>query len=95
VRSLGACSHPTGHLRTLTVGVLAVARRVLGDPIMLASRPVSPSLKLVSRMSYGLPRALEAALGGMLELVVHTIEGLRDHGARVAMLRARRDVATM
>jgi hypothetical protein len=95
VRSLGARGHPTGHRRTLTEVFSALARRVLCDPIMLAPRPVSSSLKLVSRTSYGLPRALEAAVGGLLELAVHTIEGLRDHVARVAMLRARRDVATM
>jgi hypothetical protein len=46
-------------------------------------------------VSYGLPRSLESAVGGMLELAIHTIEGLRDHVARVAMLRARRTVATM
>jgi hypothetical protein len=62
---------------------------------MLATRPVSPSIKLVSRVSYGLPYALESAVGGMLELAVHAIEGLRDHVARVAMLRARRSVETM
>jgi hypothetical protein len=40
-------------------------------------------------MSHGLPRALESAIGGMLELAIHSIEGLRDHVARVAMLRTR------
>jgi hypothetical protein len=62
---------------------------------MLASRPISPSVTLVSRMSRGFPRALEMAMGGMLEIAIHTIEGLRDHVARVAMLRARRTAVTM
>jgi hypothetical protein len=62
---------------------------------MLASRPISPSVTLVSRMSYDLPRALESAIGGMLAVAVHTVEGLRDHAARVAMLRARRTVSPM
>jgi hypothetical protein len=68
---------------------------VLCDSIMLVSRPVSPSVKLVSRVSYGLPRTLESAVGAMLDLAIHTIEGLRGHVARVAMLRARRPMATM
>jgi hypothetical protein len=56
---------------------------------MLASRSASSSATLVRRISHGLPRALEAALGGMLELAIHSMEGLRDHVARVAMLRER------
>jgi hypothetical protein len=56
---------------------------------MLASRQASPSVSLVSVMSHELPRALEVALGGVLELAIHSIEGLRDHVARVAMLRTR------
>jgi hypothetical protein len=71
-----------------------MARRLLQTSNMLASRPVSPSVTLVSQMAHGLPRALESALGGMLEIAIHAIEGLRDHVARVAMLRARRDMTT-
>jgi hypothetical protein len=56
---------------------------------MLASRSVSSSATLVRQISHGLPRALGVALGGTLELAIHSIEGLRDHVARVAMLRAR------
>ena len=62
---------------------------------MLASRPDFPSITLVSRMSNDLPRAMESAVGSMLEIAIHTVEGLRDHAARVAMLRARRALATM
>lgn len=43
-------------------------------------------------MSSALPRAVEAIIGGMLELAIHSIEGLRDHFGRVAMLRARRSI---
>jgi hypothetical protein len=62
---------------------------------MLASRPVSPSVTLVSQMANGLPRALESALGEVVGFAIHAVEGLRDHVARVAMLRARRDTTTM
>ena len=62
---------------------------------MLATRPTSSSVTLVSLMSHGVPRALEAFVGGALEMAVHSIEGLRDHVGRVAMLRERRTVDTM
>jgi hypothetical protein len=75
--------------RTPSGGFFGMARRVLRYSIMLASRQASPSVSLVSVMSQELPRALEAALGGMLEVAIHSIEGLRDHVARVAMLRTR------
>jgi hypothetical protein len=81
--------------RTPWCVVFGVARGVLLPLIMLASRQASPSVSLVSRMSYGLPRALEAVVGGMLEIAIHSIEGLRDHVARVGMLRARRTMAPM
>jgi hypothetical protein len=34
---------------------------------------------------------MESAVGGAVAIAIHAIEGLRDHVARVAMLRARRD----
>lgn len=35
----------------------------------------------------GLPRALDTIVGGMLELAIHSIEGLRSRFGRLALLR--------
>src|SRR5262249_25411830 len=42
-----------------------------------------------------LPRAIDAVVGGMLELAIHTIEGLRDRIAMIALLCApKRSIRT-
>lgn len=57
---------------------------------MLASRTVFSPVTLIDRLHPSLPRAIETAVGGALEMMVHSIEGLRDRFVRRALLRALR-----
>ena len=51
---------------------------------MVASSPSSRSLAVLPPSS-GLPRAVESFVGGLLELVIYSIEGARDRIARLAV----------
>jgi hypothetical protein len=55
--------------------------------IMLASRTISRSVTLVTQLHSRVPRArlprvIDVVAGGVLELVIQSVEGLRDRRAR-------------
>jgi hypothetical protein len=54
--------------------------------IMLASRLARRSVTLVGQLP-SLPRVLDRLVGGMLELMIHSIEGLRDRLAGAPLPR--------
>jgi hypothetical protein len=45
----------------------------------LASRPASRSLAPITRLCFQIPHVVRGVLGGVLELVIHSVERLRDH----------------
>jgi hypothetical protein len=53
--------------------------------IMVASSPSSRSITVTVRPRDGIPRAVETILGGMLELMIHSVEGLRDLFGRLSL----------
>jgi hypothetical protein len=58
---------------------------------MVASSFVRRSAMLVGNLPVVLPRALDRLVGSVLELMIHTIEGLRD---RLAGPQARHTLAS-
>ena len=51
---------------------------------MLATTNASPSLALTDRSASMLPRLLQRVVGDLLELVVHSIEEMRDRVSKPA-----------
>jgi hypothetical protein len=57
-----------------------MACRLLSARSMLALRPTTA----LSSGSSGLPQAIDAFVGSALELMIHSIETLRDHVGKMA-----------
>jgi hypothetical protein len=58
----------------------AMARGLLGDRVMIATRTRSSSPST-------LPQAVEALVGDALELVIHSIEAVRDQLGKLVLRR--------
>ena len=51
---------------------------------MIASSPPARSI-MVTNPAQGLPRAVDAFVGSLLELVVHSIEGVRERLSKLTL----------